>query len=178
MDYTLQAPEAYLVIDTETTGLSASDRIIELAAVKVVHGEIVDQRSQLIQPEVPLPPFITGLTGITPDMLRGKKTIREVLPRFLDFAGDLPIIGHNISFDLGMIHQEAKRVGIPVRLTPGADTLMMSRQRLPHVRSHSLTNLVDELHISYRNNHRALADVYATQQLYELLLAMPTKHRP
>lgn len=173
MDYTRQAPECYIVIDTETTGLGASDRIIELAAVKVMQGQVVDQRSQLIQPEVPIPPFITGLTGISQEMLTGKATIAQVLPRFLAFAGDLPVIGHNVSFDLGMLCNEGRRVGIPVRLTPGADTLSMARRRLPQYHSHSLTALVDALHIQYRNNHRALADVYATQQLYELLLRMP-----
>ncbi len=166
-----------LIIDTETTGLSAQDRIIELAAVKVCRGEIVDKRSQLIQPEIPIPPFITGLTGISPDMLLGKATIRQVLPRFLDFAEGLPIIGHNVSFDLGMLVNEARRVGLPVRLTPCADTLTMARQRLPKQPSYSLTALVDALHISYRNNHRALADVYATQALYELLLTLPERSR-
>lgn len=173
MDYTLQAPERYIVLDTETTGLTRADRVIELAAVKVCQGEIVDQRSQLIQPGVPIPPFITGLTGITPEMLQGRASIREVLPRFLQFAEGLPIIGHNIRFDLGMLSAEAERCGLQADFVTGADTVIMARRRLPGMASYSLSSLVHELHITCKPAHRALADVYATQALYELLLTLP-----
>lgn len=168
----MTAPEAYIVLDTETTGLSASDRVIELAAIKVVRGEIVDRRNQLFDPGRSLPPFITGLTHITDDMLRGKPPIAQVLPRFLAFVDGLPVVGHNIQFDIGMLRREAERAGIPFRLAVAADTVTMSRRLLPDVPSHSLGALVDLLHLECQPAHRALADVYATQALYQYLLAL------
>ncbi len=168
----MTAPRAYLVLDTETTGLSLRDRIIELAAIKVVDGRVVDKRSQLIDPQVYISPFITNLTGIAPAMVRGKATIAQVLPRFLDFAEGLPIVGHNVSFDLGMLTQEGLRVHVPVHLRIAADTVLLSRRLLPELPSHSLQAMVDYFHIQSLPAHRALADVYATQELYLRLLAL------
>lgn len=163
-------PTAYIVLDTETTGLKLRDRIIELAAVKVSGGQVVDARSQLIDPEVPLPPFITALTGITSDMLQNKSTIAQVLPRFLCWMEGLPIVGHNVAFDVGMLTREGIRVQVPVQLTVAADTLALARVLLPAQRSYRLSALVEALHIEAQPAHRALADVYATQALYALLM--------
>lgn len=171
----MTAPERYIVLDTETTGLRRCDRVIELAAVKVQSGVIVDQRSQLLDPGVPLPPFITRLTGITEEMLRGRSRMEAVLPRFLAWTEGLPIIGHNVAFDMGMLRREGERARVPVNLTVAADTLYMARKRLPEMTSHRLGVLVAYLHIECRPTHRALADVYATQALYELLLQMPER---
>lgn len=169
----MTAPEGYIVLDTETTGLRACDRVIELAAVKVRSGVIVDQRSQLIDPGMPLPPFITRLTGITPEMLAGRSRMEMVLPRFLAWTEGLPVVGHNVAFDMGMLRREGERAHMPVNLAVAADTLYLARKRLPEMRSHRLGALVEQLHIECKPAHRALADVYATQALYELLLQMP-----
>ncbi len=171
----MSTPTAYIVLDTETTGLSFRDRIIELAAVKVRDGVIVDKRAQLLDPQMPIPPYITGLTGITPEMVRGRSTAAQVLPRFLTWTEGLPIIGHNVSFDLGMLQREGARVRVPVSLTVAADTLTMARARLPELSSHRLGVLVDYLKIEAQPAHRALADVYATQELYVRLLSMPVR---
>lgn len=170
-------PEAFLVLDTETTGLSSADRVIELAAVKVVQGEIVDARCQLFHPGRSLPMDITHLTGITDAMLAGKPPISQVFPRILDYFGDLPVVGHNVAFDLGMLRREGERAGIPVELRVADDTLGLSRRLLPHARTHSLSGLVRLLDIRYQPAHRALADVYATLALYRRLLAMEEQLR-
>lgn len=170
-------PEAFIVLDTETTGLSSADRVIELAAVKVLHGEIVDTRCQLFHPGRRLPPYITQLTQITDDMLAGKPPIAQVLARILDYIGDLPVVGHNVAFDLGMLRREGERAGIPVELRVADDTLLLSRRLLPHARTHSLSGLVRLLDIRCQPSHRALADVYATLALYRRLLAMEEQTR-
>lgn len=168
----MKAPSAYVVLDTETTGLGSDARIIELAAVKVIGGEIVDKRSQLIDPGVWISSYITQLTGISNAMVRGKAGIAEVLPRFLQFVGELPIVGHNVSFDLGMLVQEGLRIQTPVRLRIAADTLFLSRRLLPGLPGHRLQDMVEHFHITAKPAHRALADVYATQELYTRLLEM------
>ena len=170
-------PEAFIVLDTETTGLSSADRVIELAAVKVLHGEIVDTRCQLFRPGRRLPPYITQLTQITDDMLAGKPPIAQVLARILDYIGDLPVVGHNVAFDLGMLRREGERAGIPVELRVADDTLLLSRRLLPHAHTHSLSGLVHLLDIRCQPSHRALADVYATLALYRRLLAMEEQTR-
>lgn len=171
----MERTDRYIVLDTETTGLHREARVIELAAVKVEKGVIVDQRTQFFDPGEPLPPVITRLTGITDDMVRGKATAAQVLPRFLQFTEGLPIVGHNIRFDLARLKYEAERCGMELPLLFGADTVMMARQRVPReqVKSFSLHDLVDHFRIEQQPAHRALADVYATWALYELLLTMP-----
>lgn len=141
--------DRYIVLDTETTGLEHTARVIELAAVKVENGRIVDQRSQFFDPCMPLPPYITALTGITPDMLCGRKRACEVLPRFLDFCEGLPIVGHNIRFDMARLQYEAELAGQRLPLLFGADTVRLARARIPkeEVGSYSLHRLVEYLHI-------------------------------
>lgn len=171
----MNAPSAYLVLDTETTGLGQNARIIELAAIKVVDERIVDQRSQLIDPKVWIPSYITQLTGISNDMVRGKATMEQVLPRFLLFAQGLPLVGHNISFDLGMLTQEGLRLHMPVPFSIAADTLHLSRRLLPHLPSHRLQDMAQYFHIEVKAAHRALADVYTTQALYMRLLELDAR---
>ena len=168
-----ELPTSYIVLDTETTGIHAAARMIEVAAVKVRDGVIVDQRAQFCDPGQPLPPFITGLTGITDAMLRGRATAAQVLPRLVAFCEGLPVIGHNIAFDMRILRHEAALCGQPLPLTAGPDTVRLARERLPGLPSYSLHALVDHLRIEQRPAHRALADVYATQALYELLKTLP-----
>lgn len=165
-------PRSYIVLDTETTGLSRFARVIELAAVRVDNGVITDKRSQLFDPGMPIPREITALTGITNDMVCGKATACAVLPRFLEFVDGLPIVGHNVSFDLARLRYEAELAGIRMPLVKGADTMLLARRRVK-LPTYSLHALVDHFHIENLPTHRALADVYATQVLYELLLTMP-----
>lgn len=147
--------------------------------MKVERGQIVDQRSQFFDPGEPLPREIIRLTGITDSMLRGRCRCEDVLPRFLAFCEGLPIVGHNIRFDMARLRYEAELCRLPMPLLFGADTVTMARARVPReqVPSYSLHDLVDYFHIQQQPTHRALADVYATQALYELLAGMDTLPR-
>ena len=167
----MAAYERYIVLDTETTGLYREARVIELAAVKVDHGVIIDKRSQFFDPGMPLPPQITAITGITDEMLRGRSRAAEVLPRFRDFCEGLPIVGHNIRFDMARLKYEAQLANLRLPLLYGADTMLMARALIPksEIGSYSLHNLINYFHIQQLPTHRALADVYATQALYSLL---------
>ena len=100
--------KSYVCVDIETSGVrSMEDKIIEIGAVKVVDGEIVDTFSELINPGAPLSPFITQLTGIDDSMVENCDSIDVILPKFIAFAEDYPLLGHNIPFDFGFLRQNA-----------------------------------------------------------------------
>ena len=98
----------YVVFDLETTGFSnRNDAITEIGAIKVENGEIVDEFSQLINPERPIPEKIQKLTGITNEMVVDKPKISEVLPKFLDFCKDSILVAHNSDFDTGFVREKS-----------------------------------------------------------------------
>src|SRR5262249_21157693 len=99
----------FVVLDTETTGLRPGpDRVIEVAAVRVRNGEIVDSFQSLINPGRPLPPFIVRFTGISQDMLQDAPMAREVMPDLLQFIDGAILVGHNLGFDLNFLTHEAQ----------------------------------------------------------------------
>ncbi|MEN8241440.1 MAG: 3'-5' exonuclease, partial [Chloroflexota bacterium] len=96
-----------VAIDLETTGLdSKTDTIIEIGAIRFNNRRIEEEFSTLINPQRPISNFITRLTGITNLMVQNSPTIDEVLPELADFVGDLPILGHNVKFDVGFLRQQ------------------------------------------------------------------------
>ena len=98
----------YVCVDIETTGVRPKwDRIIEIGAVKVRDGRKVETFSKLIYPGIPIPERITDLTGITNEMIKGQDKIQQVLPEFIEFAGDDLLLGHNIRFDYSFLKQNA-----------------------------------------------------------------------
>ncbi len=154
--------DEFIVFDIETTGLyPMKDRITEIGAVKIRQGQLVDKFSELINPEMPIPDNITKLTGITNAMVRDKETIKEVLPRFLEFAGNSPLIAHNASFDCGFIRAKAGELGLKVS-NVSIDTLQLSRMLLPELKKHKLNLVCEYLGISLENHHRASDDAEAT----------------
>ncbi|MEG0640192.1 MAG: exonuclease domain-containing protein, partial [Clostridia bacterium] len=155
---------AIVVLDFETTGLSAAmDRIIEVGAVKLVDGQIVDELSILCDPGVPLKPKIVDITGITDLMLRGKESPAEGVQKLLDFIGDCPVAAHNAPFDMGMLHAECDRMGISFH-APVLDTLTFARRLFPAQKSHRLGAVCRMLGVSLKNAHRAVHDAAATAQ--------------
>ena len=151
-----------VVFDIETTGLyPMKDRITEIGAVKVKQGQVIDRFSELINPEIPIPDNIIKLTGITDVMVKGKDTIKEVLPRFLEFAGDAPLVAHNASFDTGFIRAKAREMGLEVNNVV-IDTLQLSRKLLTELKKHKLNLVCEYLGISLDNHHRAADDAEAT----------------
>lgn len=167
----VQMNTGYVVFDLETTGLSPfKDEIIEIGAVKVDNdGKIVDTFTTLVKPTQPVSEFIQNLTGISNEMLADAPSIYTTLPRFNDFVGDATVIGHNVTFDIAFVQQKAKIFKDIQFLNPYIDTLTLARKAYPGRKSYKLQDLINDYNLKTYAAHRALADVVATQQLYELL---------
>lgn len=160
----------YVSVDIETTGTNAKwNKIIEIGAVKVKNGQIIDTFSELINPGVEVSPFITELTGITNEMLEGKPSIDEVLPRFVDFAEGELLLGHNVMFDYGFLKQNAMNLNIPFEKS-GMDTLKIARKTLRGLESRGLEYLCTYYGIKDDEHHRAFNDARATSDLYMILM--------
>lgn len=156
----------YVCVDIETNGTSAKwGKIIEIGAVKVNDGRVVDTFSQLINPGIKLSEHIIQLTGITDEMLTGKPTVKEVLPRFIEFAQDYSLLGHNIMFDYGFLKQNAINLNLQFQ-KDGVDTLKIARKMLKGLESRGLEYLCNYYGIADENHHRALNDADVTSQLY------------
>lgn len=166
-NYTKQIISDYVVLDTETTGLSIYyDEIIEIGLVKVRNDDIVETYSQLIKPKSPINSFITKLTGITNEMVEGMPSIADVKNQVLEFIGDDIIVGHKTSFDLAFL-----RSGFDVALNNKyMDTLQFSLKLFPEFKDHKLITMVRELGLQ-NNEHRALADCISTKGLYDSIKA-------
>lgn len=163
--YTKQIIDDYCVLDTETTGLDAyRNEIIEIGILKVRDNQIVNRYSQLIQPQYRIPSFITSLTGISNEMVRGMPTILEVREEVLDFIGDDIIIGHNTSFDIRFL-SAAFHQTLPHHYM---DTMQFARKVYPELSRHRLSDLTAYLHLT-NNEHRALADCISTKELYDAI---------
>ncbi len=159
----------YICLDVETTGLQAKlEKIIEIGAVKVRDLKVVDQFQVMINPGRVLEPRIIELTSITQEMVEEGEAITEVLPRFLEFCEDLPILGHNLLFDYGFLKRAAIDTGNKFE-KKGLDTLKIARKYLPDLPSRSLGNLCQHYQIEHVA-HRALGDAIATHQLYAIFV--------
>lgn len=148
----------FVIFDIETTGLSnRSDRITEIGAVLVKDGKVLDTFNRLVNPQIPIPEKIVELTGINDDMVKDAPDISEVLPEFLEFAGDRLLIAHNADFDTGFIRIAADTLGIKFD-NPYLDTLAMSRYVNPELKTHKLNILADYFKLGGFNHHRASDD--------------------
>ena len=148
----------FVAFDLETTGLSSiNDRITEVGAVILKGGKEIDRFQTLVDPERLLTAENTELTGITNEMLKGQPKIEEILPKFLDFVGDRPLVAHNAAFDIGFIRAECERQGIKRSFTY-ADTLILSRILMPQLNKHKLNIVADALSLPEFNHHRAADD--------------------
>jgi DNA polymerase-3 subunit epsilon len=164
------APLAFAVVDLETTGASAIyDRITEIAVVRVEGGDVVDRYEQLVDPRVPIPPFITRLTGIDDRMVRGKPSFGEVAPAVRAALGDLPLVAHNASFDEAFLRHAFARVGQKLP-NPKLCTLRLARRLLPRLPTYRLDALTTYFGIKNRKRHRALGDAEATALVLSRLL--------
>ena len=165
----------YVVFDIETTGFSPSkDRIIEIGAVKVRDGKIVDRFSTFVNPQIPIPFEIEKLTGINDAMVLEASDIGTVLPEFLDFCGNASLVAHNASFDVNFITQNAKRLGISITPTV-LDTVTLARQLMPNLGRYKLDTVAKALGISLENHHRAVDDAGATAEIFVAFVGMLRK---
>lgn len=161
--------DKYVVFDLETTGMKAGvNKIIEIGAVKVSKGEITGIFNTLINPEQFIPYYIVNITHITNDMVEDKRTINEILPEFVNFIGDLPLIAHNAKFDMSFLLANASKLNININ-NPVLDTLYLSRKFNKECEKHNLAYLTDFFKINLKNAHRAYFDALATNELYKII---------
>ena len=164
--------DTFIVFDIETTGFSATeDRIIEIGAVKITDGAIVDRFSTFVNPEIPIPFEIQQLTHITDDMVLQAPKIEEALPAFLDFVGESALVAHNAGFDVGFIEQNCARLGRSRTFT-SVDTVGLARVLLPTLSKYKLNIVAKALNISLENHHRAVDDAAATAEIYVKFIEM------
>lgn len=148
----------FVAFDLETTGLSSrEDTIIEIGAVRMKGGQELARFQTFVDPGRMLERKIVDLTGITDDMLVGAPKIEEVLPQFLEFVGDSPLIAHNADFDTGFIREAAKRQGLEFTST-SVDTLILSQNLLPQLNKFKLNIVAEALDLPEFNHHRAADD--------------------
>ena len=174
-DVSKNLQEEYVVFDIETTGFSpVKNRIIEIGAVKVAGGEIVDRFSTFVNPKAPIPFEIEKLTGIRDDMVMEAPEIEDVLPKFLDFCGEAVLVAHNANFDMSFIKENTRRLEIEKTFTY-VDTVGIARMLLPNQAKHTLDAVAKTLGISLENHHRAVDDAEATAQIFVKFIPMLEK---
>lgn len=169
----------FVVVDFETTGSHPrqGDHIIQIGAVTVDDGQIVDSFSTLVNPGYALPPFITQLTGITDDMLADAPSLEEVLPRFLPMLEGRTFVAHNAGFDLQFLQEALLSQGYYTFDGYVLDTVELSRLLMPMQNSYRLQELASDLEISHDRPHQADSDALATAKLflhlYDILRNLP-----
>ncbi len=164
----------YVVFDTETTGFNAggADQMIEIGAVKICNDEIVDRFDELIDPGRHIPDKITALTCITDDMVKGKDNEENVTKRFLEWAGNLPMVAHNAKFDISFIEMAMKKYNLGTFENTVIDTLELSRTIDQGYARHNLSALVARYNIPWEEDahHRADYDAEGTAKVFAKML--------
>jgi DNA polymerase-3 subunit epsilon len=161
----------FSIIDIETTGGNAkNDKITEIA-VYVHDGEkIIDEYQSLINPERPIPYFISQLTGIDDNMVANAPKFYEVAKKIVEITQDTVFIAHNVGFDYNFIREEFKTLGFEFKMKKLC-TVQLSRKLLPGMDSYSLGKLCKQLDIQIEGRHRAAGDALATVKLFDILLS-------
>ncbi|QDD70140.1 PolC-type DNA polymerase III [Lactobacillus amylovorus] len=168
----------FVIFDVETTGLSSVyDTIIEIGAVKMKNGEVLERFDKFINPHHPLNEQTINLTSITDEMVSAADDEDVVIKQFQDFYGDRPLCGHNVQFDVGFVNAALRRAGLSEITQPVVDTLEVSRLLHPEQNRHTLDSLAKKYNVSLEHHHRANQDAEATGYLmYKLLDAFKKKY--
>ncbi|MFB6466677.1 PolC-type DNA polymerase III [Cytobacillus sp. Hz8] len=162
----LLASDTYVVFDVETTGLSAVyNTIIELAAVKIHNGEIIDRFESFANPHHRLSATTIDLTGITDEMVEIAPDIEIVLKKFQIWIEDAILVAHNASFDMGFFNVGLKKIGQEKATNPVIDTLELARFLYPEMKNHRLNTLAKKFDVDLTQHHRAIYDAEATGYL-------------
>ena len=157
--------DCFVVFDIETTGFSSeNDKIIEIGAVKIENGKIVDRFNEFVNPGVNIPYKITELTGITDDMVESSGYIEEILPKFLEFARGSVVVAHNAAFDTGFIKKNSERLNLNFE-SAIMDTIPLAKYLFPSLKRFKLNVIAKHLGISLENHHRAVDDAKATAEI-------------
>ena len=162
----------FVVFDLETTGAKAPPcRITEIGAYRVKGGKVTGEFHRLVNPEMPIPPFIQGLTGISDAMVRDAPKFREVVEDFLAFIGDSVLVAHNAHFDMHFLNHEIGKIYEDYRVgNPSLCTVQLSRKLLPNMENHKLKTLAAHFSVALINHHRATDDARATAGVFVNLL--------
>jgi len=164
---------SYVVFDIETTGLSTTDdRIIEIGAVKVEDGIVLEEFDMLMNPGVHIPDRVSEINNIYDDMLEEAELPGAVLYKFHQFIQGVDfLVGHNAKrFDYPFLENEFDRHYVKYEPFNVKDTVWFARSKVKGLKSYSLSALCKVFNIDNVNAHRALSDVYATHQVYLELL--------
>lgn len=165
-DVTLDEME-YVVVDCETTGLDPNaQRVIEIAAIHCRGNAVLDRFGTLVDPQRNIPTMIRQLTGITPEMVIGAPLADEAIRHFLDFAGGLLLVGHNVRFDLNFLGAEALRHHNVRLVNSSLCTIRLANRLIPGLKRPNLANLAAVLEIPVRDRHRAMGDADVTQHVF------------
>ena len=166
--------DTYVVFDLETTGLypNSGDSIIEIGAVKISEGNIIDRYDELVMPEKPLTEEITKITGINNDMLKGKRSEEIAVKDFMRWIGDLPMVAHNAKFDISFIEMAYSKYNLGNFNNVVIDTLGLSRYLESNQRFHNLATLVKRYDIPWDEDkhHRADYDSEGTALIFLKML--------
>lgn len=164
--------DIFVVFDIETTGFSPiKNRIIEIGAVKIKNGEVIERFSTFVNPQVPIPFEIEKLTGITDNMVINEPLIEEVLPKFIDFCTGAVMVAHNAGFDMSFIRVNCDKQKLLCDYTV-IDTVSMARFLLPSLSKYKLDVVAKSLGISLDNHHRAVDDAGCTAEIFVKFIEM------
>ncbi len=167
-EYTLME-QTYVVFDTETTGFHpGSDQMIEIGAVKIKDGEILERFDELIDPGYHIPDKITQLTNISDELVHGKASEEEVTKRFLEWTGDLPMVAHNAKFDISFLKMAMQKYNLGEFTNTVLDTMSLARILNPEWPNHKLQTLVRRYKIEWNEDehHRADYDSEGTAKAF------------
>ena len=162
---------SFTIIDIETTGLSKHyHKITEIAAAKIVEGEITETYQTLVNPMVRIPHFITRLTGIDNHLVRDSPTIRQVLPSFVKFLDKDIFVAHNATFDYGFLHTNLFKHHAYKLCNNRLCTRKLANRLYPELSRRRLTDLCEHLGVRNEQEHRAMADVKATAEIFKQMI--------
>ena len=166
--------QTYVVFDFETTGFNAggADSIIEVGAVKIRNGEIIEKYDELINPGRPLPEKIVEVTNITDEMLKDKDNEENAIKRFVEWFGDCPMVAHNAKFDVSFLEMAYKKYNLGTFTNPVIDTLELSRTMDNTYARHSLSALVKRYEVPWDESahHRGDYDAEGTALVFHKML--------
>ncbi len=164
--------DSFVVFDLETTGFSPTEnKIIEIGAVRVEQGKIVDRFSTFVNPQVPIPYRIEQLTSIGDSMVMDAPTISEILPKFLDFCQGAVMVAHNASFDMSFIEENCRREGLEREFT-AVDTVALARVLLSQLNRFKLDTVAKAVGVVNAHHHRAVDDAECTALIFEKFIKM------
>lgn len=161
-------PDKYVVVDIETTGLDPqSNEIIEISALKYEQNVLIDSYHTLVHPNESISAFITGLTGITNEMVKNAPDISECIHDFYSFVKNEVIVGYNINFDLNFLYDNLKVCTNEILSNNYLDVLLLTRRVYPSLSSHKQTAVAEYLGINIQGAHRAEKDCMICQAILE-----------